>query len=52
MERAYNFLKIIFILISLIYILGFTISDDLLITTMKSIGSKLSPYVIEILHLR
>ena len=52
MDKAYNFIVKIIILMTVIYLLGFVISDDLLINIMKNIGYKLSPYTIEILHLR
>ncbi|GIW65879.1 MAG: hypothetical protein KatS3mg094_398 [Candidatus Parcubacteria bacterium] len=52
MDKAYNFILKIIILMTMIYLLGFVISDDLLINTMKDISSKLTPYTIEILHLR
>lgn len=52
MDRAFDFIKIIIFLATLIYIIGFVISDEFLINFVKEGGSKLSPYGIEILHLR
>lgn len=52
MTRAFNFIKIIFFITALVYLIGFAISDEFLKSFIKEAGSKLAPYGIEILHLR
>lgn len=52
MDKAFNLLKTVFIIGLIVYIIGLGISEEMLLSFIKEAGSKLSPYIIEILHLR
>lgn len=52
MDRAFDFLKIVFIISLIVYLIGLGISEEQLLNFVKITGSKLAPYFIEILHLR
>lgn len=52
MDKAFNLLKIVFIISLIMYLIGLGISEEQLFAFIKTTGEKLSPYIIEILHLK
>lgn len=52
MDKAFNFLKIVFIISLIIYLIGLGISEEQLLSFIKTAGSRVAPYFIDILHLR
>lgn len=52
MDKAFNLLKTVFLIGLIVYLIGLGISEEALMKFIQEAGSKLSPYVIEILHLR
>ncbi len=52
MDKAFNFLKIVFIIGLIVYLIGLGISEEQLLKFIQDAGTKLAPYFIEILHLR
>jgi len=52
MDKAFDFLKLIFLLTAIIYFIGLFSVDRFLEDFVSKTAPKLAPYGIEILHLR
>jgi len=52
MDKAFNLIKTVFIIGLIVYIIGYGFSEEALMKILQDTGSKLTPYIIEILHLR